>query len=661
MVFPLYIMMNYEASTEPVRYLQTQLSPACWKRRIERAQYRLSVVESLRRQHPCGPLSRAGVRAAAPGVLWANARRWWAWYHTRAGEPWERMMDRRLPERPWETPAPWKSVVRALGAQQPAPGLESIREALVAEFGPEAALSDATLRRILQAAGLAPHTARYCQREEPVTELSGGGGLVLLLAALIKRNALPAMAEGVLTLAKGQLVSDGPVQEAPAGHDEQGRLTATTATYNHNRLASRGERSLYQSVDEQRADKDLSRLRLSAMSGQTLEQHLRCLVALPLVTNRRGVVGLNDPAGAWLEILTPVAYKAATVEKALNELKWLGAGEVLWERHARSWLSWSQHWAGEGPWRQAVYYVDSTQDPWWTQRFAKSAKVSRSGRVQPCLSRTVLSSGPGVPIIAEVVSGKADLGEQMFTLMNTADALLGEGGISRVTVVDAEGCQRELLRRFLSDPHHDVVSVLKGSLARGKTLEVCGEWMAYRERDQLREALVNLEPEKADGMRLRVVEMGRADSEHRPPTWFITTACVERLSTQAVADAYLNRWPAQEDLFRRGRHGGGLERSHGYGVTPVTNVAIVGKRETAAGQQQRAEQGLAQAEQAQCQAGAQLQAARARLKARQQAHPGELNGRHKLGVRQARQQHLCPGHSTRYHHDLLENDPPGLA
>jgi hypothetical protein len=553
-------MMNYEASTEPVRQLQTHLSPTCWERRLEQAQYRLSVVESLRRQHPSGSLSRAGVRAAAPGVLWANARRGWAGYHTRAGEPWERRVDRRLPERPWETPAPWKSVVRVLGSQWPAPQFGQIRAALVAELGPEAALSDATLRRILQAGGLDRRSAGQAQEVERVTELSGGGGRVLLRAALIETDGLSAMAEGVLALAKAHSFSAGPVRDEPAGRDKRGRLTAT---YNRNRLASRGERGVYQSVDEPRADKDLSRLRLASMSAQTLEQPLRCRVALPRVTGRRGVVGLNDPAGAWLEILTPVAYKAATVEKTLNELKWLGAAEVLWDRHAQSWLSWSQQWAGDEPWRQAVYSVDTTQDPGWTRRFAKSAKVSRCGRVQPCLSRTVLSSGPGVPIIAEVVSGKADLGEPLFSLMNKADALLGEGGISRVTGVDAEGCQRKLLRRFLSDPHHDVVSVLKGSLARGKTLQVRGEWIAYRDRDQRREAAVNLAPKEADGLTLRGVQMRRAESSHRPLTEFITPASVERLSTQEVADAYLNRWPAQEDLFRWGRHGIGLERSHG--------------------------------------------------------------------------------------------------
>ena len=91
---------------------------------------------------------------------------------------------------------------------------------------------------------------------------------------------------------------------------------------------------------------------------------------------------------------------------------------------------------------QAVYYVDATQDPWWTQHFAASGKVSRTGRVQPCLSRTVFSSGPGVPIIAEVTSGRADLSTQMFDMMNATDTVLGKGAVSRVTVVDAECCER---------------------------------------------------------------------------------------------------------------------------------------------------------------------------------------------------------------------------
>ena len=191
---------------------------------------------------------------------------------------------------------------------------------------------------------------------------------------------------------------------------------------------------------------------------------------------------------------------------------------------------------------QAVFYVDATKDPWWTQRFAASGKVGRTGRVQPCLTRTVFSSGPGVPIIAEVVSGQADLSVQMFNMINMTDNILGHDNISRVTVVDASLSERDILRRFQGSQNHDVVTVLKGPLAVGNALTKTGEWINYRERDKDREAEVNLEPMKAEGLRLRVVEMVRPDSAYPKPTWFITTADIQRLNTQAVADVYLKRW-----------------------------------------------------------------------------------------------------------------------
>ena len=286
---------------------------------------------------------------------------------------------------------------------------------------------------------------------------------------------------------------------------------------------------------------------------------------------------------------------------------------------------------------QAAFYVDATKDPWWTQRFAASSKVGRTGRVQPCLTRTVFSSGPGVPIIAEVVSGQADLGIQMFNMINMTNTILGDGEVSRVTVVDASLSERDILRRFQGSMNHDIVTVLKGPLAVGKKLENTGEWMNYRERDQLREAEVNLEPTKAQGLRLRVVEMIRPDSCHPKPTWFITTADIHRLNTQQVADIYLKRWPFQEDLFRRGRNGIGLERSSGYGVKKVAHVAIVDKREVADKKLQRATESLQEAKRNENKAAEQLNAAQARLEEHSQANPTEINGRHKLGVRLAKQ------------------------
>ena len=336
-------MVTFIAGTARIQNLQSGLSSACWEKRMNRAKHRLSVVETLRERHPSGRLSRAGVKEAVPGVSWGNARRWWGWYHNREGEPLERMIDRRQPDKPWETPAAWKNVVRVLGRQQPPPTHEEIRSALVTEFGPDAALSDSTLRRILSDIGLQARRSaqqpHHSAQVEEVTELSGGGGLVLLLAAMIETRELPAMAEAVIDSTAALKTPQEQVPTDPGGRDEQGCFTAS---YNQNRLTGAGEHGLQQSVDEQRAHKNLTQTRVAGMSGQTLEQHFRCLTALPLLTERRGVVGINGPAGAWLEILSPTAYKAATLERTLNELKWLDAAGVMWDSHAHSWLELSQ-------------------------------------------------------------------------------------------------------------------------------------------------------------------------------------------------------------------------------------------------------------------------------------------------------------------------------
>jgi hypothetical protein len=410
--------------------------------------------------------------------------------------------------------------------------------------------------------------------------------LVLVLAAMVESGVLREMAEAVVKHTRTLSVPEA-VPTPVTGRTERGQFSAP---YNRHRLAAcPSEEGLFTSVGAQREHKDLTRLRLARLSAETLEQHLRCLVALPLLSERRSTAGLNGPAGAWLEVLSPVAYQAATLDKTLNELKWLDAAPLLWDCHARTWWQCSQRWAGAG-WRQYVCYVDSSQDPWWTHRFAKSGRVSRTGRVQPCLSCSVLSSGPGVPIIAEVVSGQRPLDESLFGLLAQAEQILGQGALGRLTVVDAESCHLAPLRRFAEDPQRDLITVFKGPLARGKTITPSGSWIDYRERDQLREAQVNLQAQRRNGLTLRVVEMRRPDSRQRQPTRFLTTASGAALSTTEVADAYLSRWPYQEDLFRRGRNGVGFERSHGYGTARVTHIALIDQRERAAYQHQRAEQ-----------------------------------------------------------------------
>ena len=595
-----------------------------------------SVVEKLLAECPGPPLRRSAVESAAPGVHWSTARNWWKRHWALPGAGWERQIDLRLPPKPWATPAAWRVAVQVAGRQVPAPTCDEIRTVLAAQFGAEAHLGDVTIRSILKEVGLAPGSRRKHSEVEERIDLPGGGGLVLLLAAAQETGILERLAKAVQGVAEAQPAEVAePTVDEPAGRDELGRLTGD---YNRNVAAMlramSPEGTVFRSVAEARVGRDLTQMRVSQLSPETLAQHLACLVALPLVSQRRGTKGLDDPAGGWLRVLSEVPYVSSTLTKTLTGLKFLGADHAMWDAHARVWHKWSGRWAEE-PWRQVVCYVDSSKDPWWTERFARSGKVSRTGRVQPCLDRVVLTAGPGVPILAEVLSGTEDLARLLPLLLQRCDEVLGPGAVGRVTVVDAECCEIPVFRVFAASDVRDIVTVLKGPLAVGKVVEPLGPWLPYREHDEIREAEVLLSNDGSGELRLRAVEMRRPGSRHPRSIVFLTTASKDLLDTPEVPDAYLSRWPGQEDVFRRGRDGVGLERTHGFGVSRIQNVALVPKKEAATRRLRRAAENVGEASDREAKAVLQLGAAEDRLHLRQESDSaGELNGRSALGVRQ---------------------------
>jgi len=210
------------------------------------------------------------VRRLAPGVSWPTFLNWVRSWRGSEGPSWERLLDRRVPEKPWQTPEAWVTTVKALWFQKPQPSFAQIRETLKRLFGPEAGLGDKTLRKILREAEL--WEERPCGgAQERVTELPGGGGLVLLAAAAAETGAVKALAEAA---------------------------------------------------------------QAAAMKAETLAHRLLGVTALPLVSERRGMEGLDGPMGGWVAALSSYPYKARTEEKTLAELKLLGAGPAMWAAHA---------------------------------------------------------------------------------------------------------------------------------------------------------------------------------------------------------------------------------------------------------------------------------------------------------------------------------------
>lgn len=194
----------------------------------------------------------------------------------------------------------------------------------------------------------------------------------------------------------------------------------------------------------------------------------------------------------------------------------------------------------------------------------------------PCLSRTAVMAGPGIPLLMLTVAGAVSLKEILLPTLASLEKIVGDGEIGRITVVDAEvATSPKLLWTLASFEDRRIVTVLKGAVAKNLQLENLGDWLAYRERDRVREGMATLHGKGVPegGFKLRVVEM-RREGRQSKSTLFATTASLDELTTLDVPTAYLSRWPNQEQHFRDGRNGGGLNRTHGYGGDYVTHVAL---------------------------------------------------------------------------------------
>ncbi len=187
-------------------------------------------------------------------------------------------------------------------------------------------------------------------------------------------------------------------------------------------------------------------------------------------------------------------------------------------------------------------------------------------------------AGPGVPLLMVTLPGAVSLKSELIPTLKKLEETVGQGEIGRITVVDAEISSNASILALASMENRYFITVLKGPM--GKQAKNIQEqdwqtWSDYRKRDQIRESTLTLNGEDAPegGLKLRVVEMRR---EGRQPksTFFATTAPEDTLKTEDIPTAYLTRWPNQEQCFRNGRNGGGLNRSQGYGGDYVTHVAL---------------------------------------------------------------------------------------
>ena len=593
---------QHQPQTALGQALHARMSEHRWQREVKAALVRAAIIETVEKERETSGLSwRRALAAVAPDVSWPTYRSWRRKHDRLSGPAWERLLDERSPP----TTALAESIVasaRTLREVDRTMNTATAREHLSKQYGEAGLVSDAKLRRIWAAANLnnpSGHLPGHGRKgaatstdsvggppvtpskREKVEHFHGGAGLALLVAADIESGATLNLARAIETTTQAIEAPPGDVRDERAGRDERGHFTAAYNAQWREGVAD-GEVDARWASDARKAERrDLSKTRAAGLSVENMASKLFAMGATPLLTERRGFDGLAGPAGAWLGVTGALAYMPATLDKFLAELGLLDVDEPLWDAHAAQWSKLTQRWSTPGPqWLQTIAYIDGTADPYWTRAYALSGKVSRVGRVMPCLARVALNSGAGVPLLVTTHAGTAPLKHSLGRMLDRLRTVVGpQAAVDRMTVVDSEAGKAGVL--WALHEQHDVffISVLKGAVLKGSNLQQEGPWQKYRERDELCESGVHLSGKDApeDGISLRAVQMHRPDSRHPHTTVFTTNASVEDLPTADVASVYLSRWPNQEQSFRDGRNGGGLNRSHGYGREQVTHLALVDK------------------------------------------------------------------------------------
>lgn len=588
-------MQDTEASplqptSERVALLQRQIAPERFSREREAALKKLGIVQAVHDERDRSNDSwRKCLSRVAPGTHWSTYRGWRRRLGTRPGPEWERLVDGRVPPpRPPVSPEV-RAAVCWLRRLVPDMSCPQAREHLVPEFGAQGRLSDASLHRIWRQAGLSNPRAGDPGRFERIEHFSGGGALALVAAAALESGAPLAAARVALETGGANALKSNPSEEAIDGpRDPSGRFTA-----DYNKAMRAGAQAgeadgRWDTDSRKRARRDLEQMQVLQFSPEILAHRLLGIGLVPMLTDRRGIDGLDGPQGAWLGVLGQWAYMPATLDRTLAELALLGVDQALWDEHGRQWAARVKAWVGpEGPaWLQVVRYIDITREPYWTARFAPCGNVERVGQNMPCLTRIITTGGPGMVLrVTNLVGaeGRASLRSGLMQALESIDGCAVPPEEGWLLVVDAEAAVYHLLTSLQELPDYRFITVLKGQIRKSARLEDSGEWELYRERDRIRSVQVVLEGGRAPagGLRFRGVEMQREHGRHSHSTLFITSAS-EELADKDVAQAYLSRWPNQEAVFRNARNGAGLDRSHGYAGELVTNVALEKRQDAAA-------------------------------------------------------------------------------
>ncbi len=342
---------------------------------------------------------------------------------------------------------------------------------------------------------------------------------------------------------------------------QQGKFTSE-----YNQLESVRE-NRFKSIDDKILTKNLSTMNIFTMSEKTIFRYNLALLCLPLVTSNGKSSRINRVKGNDLAFLCGQNYKDASLERYLQELKYLKISDKLIAATAKFWQDFWQTEFGDETYF-VCYYIDGNTRPLWSSNRCYKGKVTMLGRVMNCLENVFIHDGRGHPLYFQTFHGHADLGKHALGMLTKLTKLLdspeAHASVKRILVFDGGGNGVKTLRAFdNSDEYY--LTILDDNQVKERKIKHIWQETEYKYgtaslvdcRIELRDS-----SEKDYIYECRAVIVNWANGKR---SVLITDIPRELLDASEVTKRYFDRWPQQEKQFRDAKSGVNIHRIVGYG------------------------------------------------------------------------------------------------
>ena len=394
---------------------------------------------------------------------------------------------------------------------------------------------------------------------------SGGGEILTALAFLthIINIYTQTIIERLNEVRESQVYEQSKnIQQDNMEYRQKGQFTS-----GYNQLKTVRE-NRFKSIDDKILTKNFSTMKIFSMSEKTIYRYNLALLCLPLVTSNGKSSRVNRVKGNDLAFLCGENYKDASIERYLQELKYLKISDKLINATAKFWQDFWRDESGEEP-CFACYYIDGNTKPLWSSNRCYKGKVTMLGRVMNCLENVFIHDGKGHPLYFQTFHGHGDLGKHALSMLTKLTQLLDDpdahASVKRILIFDGGGNSVKTLRSFdNSDEYY--ITILDDNQITDRKIKHIRQETRYKYGNA---NLVDCQIELRDSLEIDYIHECRAviiEWDNGKRSVLVTDIPRELLDASEITKKYFDRWPLQEKQFRDGKSGVNIHRIVGYGM-----------------------------------------------------------------------------------------------